>query len=284
MIARPLLHAGFSLKSAGMLALALFFCPDSRAPGAESAGKVDGSKPSGNGRSAAVLLQQALTAAKATSDADQPLERADIRAVPANKMPVDSPGLLPSPDAFPTDDAPAAASQGRNPPAPAAANKPAPATKPVRAESISAPVQAQDPRVSVPGEQVNPSAYEPTGLTVNRVFVAADQEGRKISMNVPVYYETRLLGMEKDKQRAAARLLQKLDDFQKRVAAMQAEGSELLKEWNDIVNASVPKDLLMADSPTLVENQGTDKINRPAEQPGFEAGKNALVQLKKTTE
>jgi hypothetical protein len=283
MTARPLLHAGFSLKSAGILALALFLSPESRAPGAESAGKADGSKPAGNGRSAAILLQQALTAAKATSDADQPLERADIRAVPA-KAPADSPGLLPSPDAFPTDDAPAAASQGRNAPAPAAANKPAPATKPVRAESMSAPVQAQDPRVAVPGEQVNPSAYEPTGLTVNRVFVAADQEGRKISMNVPVYYETRLLGMEKDKQRAAARLLQKLDDFQKRVAAMQAEGSELLKEWNDIVNASVPKDLLMADSPTLVENQGADKINRPAEQPGFEAGKNALVQLKKTTE
>jgi hypothetical protein len=282
MIASHLIHARFSLKSAGILALALFLCPESRAPGAESGGKADVSKPAGNGRSAAVLLQQALTAAKATSGADEPLERADIRGVPA-KTPADSPGLLPSPDAFP-DDARAAASQGRNPLVPTATNKPAPATNPGRPESMSAPVQVQDPRVSVPGEQVNPSAYEPTGLTVNRVFVAADQEGRKISMNVPVYYETRLLGMEKDKQRAAARLLQKLDDFQKRVAAMQAEGSELLKEWNDIVNASVPKDLLMADSPSLVENQGTDKINRPAEQPGFEAGKNALVQLKKTTE
>jgi hypothetical protein len=283
MIAYHFIHARFSLKSAGILALALFFCPESRAPGAESPGKADGSKPAGNGRSAAVLLQQALTAAKATSDADQPLERADIRGVPANKRPADSPGLLPSPDAFP-DDARAASTQARNLLVPTAANKPAPATNPVRPESMSAPVQAQDPRVSVPGEQVNPSAYEPTGLTVNRVFVAADQEGRKISMNVPVYYETRLLGMEKDKQHAAARLLQKLDDFQKRVAAMQAEGSELLKEWNDIVNASVPKDLLMADSPSLVENQGTDKINRPAEQPGFEAGKNAQVQLKKSTE
>ncbi|MBV8901814.1 MAG: hypothetical protein JOY92_17070 [Verrucomicrobia bacterium] len=282
MIAHQLVHARFSLKPAGLLALALFFCHDSRAPGAESAGKIDGSKPSGNGRSAAVLLQQALTAAKATSDADGPLERADIRGVPA-KTPADAPGLLPSPDAFP-DDAQAAATPARNPLVPAATNKAAPAASPARTESTSAPVQAQDPRASVPGEQANPSAYEPTGLTVNRVFVAAGQEGRKISMNVPVYYETRLLGMEKDKQAAAARLLQRLDDFQKRVAAMQKEGSDLLKEWNEIVNASVPRDLLMADSPSLVENQGTDKVNRPAEQPGFEAGKNALVQLKKTTE
>ncbi|MBV9998672.1 MAG: hypothetical protein JO015_06110 [Verrucomicrobia bacterium] len=286
MTARSLFQSGLSFKPAGILALVLFFCPESRAPGAESAGKTDGARPSGNERSAALLLQQALSAAQATSDAQQPLERADIRSLPA-KTPAEisgASGLLPSPDALP-DDAPAAAMPARNPQGPAGTNKPAPAAKqPVRQESITAPVQAQDPRASVPGEQVNPSAYEPTGLTVNRVFVAADQEGRKISMNVPVYYETRLLGMEKDKQRAAAHLLGKLDDFQKRVAAMQKEGAELLKEWNDIVNASVPKELLMADSPSLVENQGADKINRPAEQPGFEAGKNALVQLKKTTE
>jgi hypothetical protein len=143
MIARPLLHAGLSIKSAGILALALFLCPESQAPGAESAGKADGSKPAGNGRSAAILLQQALTAAKATSDADQPLERADLRGVPA-KTPADSPGLLPSPDAFP-DDARAAASQGRTPPVPAPTNKPAPSTNPVRPESISAPVQLLPP-------------------------------------------------------------------------------------------------------------------------------------------
>ena len=127
MIAHQLVHARFSLKPAGLLALALFFCHDSRAPGAESAGKIDSSKPSGNGRSAAVLLQQALTAAKATSDADGPLERADIRGVPA-KTPADAPGLLPSPDAFP-DDAQAAATPARNPLVPAATNKAAPAAR-----------------------------------------------------------------------------------------------------------------------------------------------------------
>ena len=286
MIARSLIRAGASLKSAGLLALAVCLCTELPGPAAENTGKTNGSKPAANGRSAAVLLQQALTAAKATSDAEQPLERADFRGVPATaKAPADPTGFLPSADAFPDDARAATATQGRNPLAPAAANKSTPATGPARPEQpVSAPVQAQDPRVAVPGEQVNPSAYEATGLAVNRVFVATDQEGRKISMNVPVYYETRLLGMEKDKQRAAARLLDKLNDFQKRVAAMQKEGSDLLKEWNDIVNASVPKELLMADSPSLVENQGTDKVNRPAEQPGFEAGKNALVQLKKTTE
>lgn len=283
MIARSLIQTGSLFRAVSMLALALFLCPESRATGADNAVTGDRSKPPGNGRSAAGLLQQALAAAKATADAGAPLERANIRNVP-DKTPVDGPGgLLPNADAL-SDDARAAAAQAPRSLLPGATNKPASAANPVRPESISAPVQAQDPRVSVPGEQVNPSAYEPTGLTVNRVFVAADQEGRKISMNVPVFYETRLLGMEKDRQHAAARLLQKLDDFQKRVAAMQKEGSELLKEWNEIVNASVPKELLMADSPSLVENQGTDKINRPAEQPGFEAGKNALVQLKKTTE
>ncbi|HEY0792968.1 MAG TPA: hypothetical protein VGD78_18025 [Chthoniobacterales bacterium] len=236
------------------------------------------SKPANAPRPAEALLQQALANARAVDAARQPLERADVRS---STPPYDPGGrksaLLPDPEGFPGGPR---AEPTQTPETLAAPRRPT--ARPVAA---SAPVQVQDPRMAVAGEIPDPSAYEPTALTVSRVFVTPgtdEGEARKVAMSVPVYYETRLLGMEKDKQRAAARLLEKLADFQKRVVAMQKEGAVLLTEWNEIVDASVPKALLLADSPTLVQNQGADKVNRPDEPPGFEAGKGALVQLKAT--
>ena len=267
---------------AGALALTVLLCAKLQAGGTSPSGDTEASPT--KARSAEALLQQAINTAKLASTAEQqPLERADIRTTPA-KTPGSRPsGALPSGEMLPGDAVPPASTQPQIPSAPASPNKAAAA----RPGPVSAPVRVQDPRTRVPGERVDPSAYEPTALTVSRVFISsggADQPARKISVAVPVYYETRLLGIEKDKQRAAARLLARLHDFQRRVAAMQQEGSELLKEWNEIVNASVPRELLMADSPSLVENQGGDAVNRPVNQPGFEPGKNVVVQLKKTTE
>ncbi len=99
-------------------------------------------------------------------------------------------------------------------------------------------------------------------------------------MNIPVYYESRVLGLDKDHQRTAARLLERLTEFQARLVSLRKEGADLLKEWNQIVNAGVPRELLAADSPSLVENQGTDEVNRRTASPGFQAGQGVSVELK----
>ena len=123
------------------------------------------------------------------------------------------------------------------------------------------------------------SVWEPTGITVSRVFLAtagANGEVRKVPMNVPVLYESRLMALDKDKQRAIARLLDKLVSYRTRLAAMRKEGTDLLAEWNQILSSSTPQDLLLSDSPSLIEKGSADTVSVP----GFEPGKGVSIQVK----
>jgi hypothetical protein len=125
------------------------------------------------------------------------------------------------------------------------------------------------------------SVWEPTAITVSRVFLAtggANGEARKVPMNVPVLYESRLMALDKDKQRAIARLLDKLVSYRTRLAAMRKEGTDLLAEWNQILSSSTPQDLLLSDSPSLIEKESADAANVP----GFEPGKGVSIQVKTT--
>jgi hypothetical protein len=125
------------------------------------------------------------------------------------------------------------------------------------------------------------SVWEPTAITVSRVFLATggtSGEARKVPMNVPVLYESRLMALDKDKQRAIARLLDKLVSYRTRLAAMRKEGTDLLAEWNQILSSSTPQDLLLSDSPSLVEKESADATNVP----GFEPGKGVSIQVKST--
>jgi hypothetical protein len=125
------------------------------------------------------------------------------------------------------------------------------------------------------------SVWEPTAITVNRVFLAsggANGETHKVPMNVPVLYESRVLALDKDRQRAIARLLDKLVSYRTRLAAMRKEGTDLLAEWNQILSSSTPQDLLLSDSPSLIEKANADA----ASVPGFEPGKGVSIQVKST--
>jgi hypothetical protein len=125
------------------------------------------------------------------------------------------------------------------------------------------------------------SVWEPTAITVNRVFLASggpNGEARKVPMNVPVLYESRLLALDKDRQRAIARLLDKLVSYRSRLAALRKEGTDLLAEWNQILSSSTPQDLLLSDSPSLIEKDSSGA----ASVSGFEPGKGVSIQVKST--
>jgi hypothetical protein len=131
------------------------------------------------------------------------------------------------------------------------------------------------------------SIWEPTGITVSRLFLASDGangEVRKVPMSVPVLYESRLLALDKDKQRAIARLLDKLMSYRTRLAAIRKEGADLLAEWNRIISSSTPQDLLLSDSPTLIEKGSNDTIAHGENVSGFEPGKGVSVQVKPTAQ
>jgi hypothetical protein len=149
---------------------------------------------------------------------------------------------------------------------------------------------AHNPKSEDSGKVVNASdasIWEPTGITVSRLFLASDGangEVHKVPMSVPVLYESRLLALDKDKQRAIARLLDKLMSYRTRLAAIRKEGADLLAEWNRIISSSTPQDLLLSDSPTLIEKGSNDTIAHGENVSGFEPGKGVSVQVKPTAQ
>ena len=226
------------------------------------------------------LLKKALKNAKAISPEETP-RGAETRPVQpkASSNPAQH-KLLPNNSALPEA---SPSSQKAPPPSPpAAAAKTPNATVEVEAPK-SGEVQpaAADTNETTP-DSSNGSIWEPTGITVSRLFLAsstgANGEVRKVPMSVPVLYESRLLALDKDKQRAVAKLLDKLVSYRARLAAMRKEGSDLMAEWNQIVGSSTPQDLLLSDSPTLIEKEGDD-TNR-ATAPGFEPGKGVSIEVK----
>jgi hypothetical protein len=149
---------------------------------------------------------------------------------------------------------------------------------------------AHNPQSEDSGKVVNASdtsIWEPTGITVSRLFLASDGangEVHKVPMSVPVLYESRLLALDKDKQRAIARLLDKLMSYRTRLAAITKEGADLLAEWNQIIRSSTPQDLLLSESPTLVEKGSNDATAHGENVSGFEPGKGVSVQVKSTAQ
>ena len=162
-------------------------------------------------------------------------------------------------------------------------------------ESVAKPEATKQDLVHNPqsedsGKVVNASdasIWEPTSITVSRLFLASDGDNgevHKVPMSVPVLYESRLLALDKDKQRSLARLLEKLTSYRTRLAAITKEGADLLAEWNQIIRSSTPQDLLLSESPTLIEKGSNDATAHGENVPGFEPGKGVSIQVKSTAQ
>jgi hypothetical protein len=222
------------------------------------------------------LLKKALKNAKAISPEETP-RVAETRPVQPKASPNPAQQkLLPNNSALPE-----ASPESQKAPPPAAAKTPNTTVEVEAPKSGEVQPAVADTDEKTP-DSSNGSIWEPTGITVSRLFLAsstgANGEVRKVPMSVPVLYESRLLALDKDKQRAVAKLLDKLVSYRARLAAMRKEGSDLMVEWNQIVGASTPQDLLLSDSPTLIEKEGDD-TNR-ANAPGFEPGKGVSIEVK----
>ena len=223
------------------------------------------------------LLKKALKNAKAVSPEDG-LQRVEVRPI-ETKTPQNpaQPKLLPDGSSLPDSSRPNSSKQS-----PLTNSKESGSKPEAMKQDKGRDVQSGNPENVVDGSDA--SVWEPTAITVNRVFLATDgSKGvRKVPMNVPVLYESRLLALDKEKQRAIARLLDKLVSYRTRLAAMRKEGADLLAEWNQIISSSTPQDLLLSDSPTLIEKSGNDAANHGDTVPGFEPGQGVSIETKST--
>jgi hypothetical protein len=249
-----------------LAALFLMFCCQARAQVRPSGSPVGQKSPERTVPASEELLRKALKNAKAVAP-EGTLERAELQTVETK-----APKLLPDGNSLPDGSHPNSQKQSKEP-----------ATKPEAVKQDKGLDAQPDPEKAA--HESDTSLWEPTGITVSRVFLTTDGakgEVRKIPMSVPVLYESRLLALDKDKQRAVARLLDKLVAYRTRLAAVRKEGADLLAEWNQIISSSTPQDLLLSDSPTLIEKNGADATGRGESAPGFEPGKGVSVEVKST--
>jgi hypothetical protein len=261
-----------------LLAVTIMLCSEARAQ-ARSNGSPTGQKsPERSVPASDELLKKALKNAKAVTP-DDALERAEVRPTETKTpQPPAQPKLLPDSSSLPDSSHPNSQKQ-----TPLTASKESAAKPEAMKQDKGRDVQSGDP--VKPADRSDPSVWEPTGITVSRLFLATDGANggvRKVPMNVPVLYESRLMALDKDKQRAVARLLDKLVSYRTRLAAMRKEGADLLVEWNQIVSSSTPQDLLLSDSPTLIEKESDDVAGHRESVPGFEPGKGVSIQVKST--
>lgn len=129
------------------------------------------------------------------------------------------------------------------------------------------------PAASLPGDEpTRPAAIEPqnlaqadhdgfeeTNLRIQHVLGATGPGGEdlgKITLEVPVLYQSGSVLWTREDVSKARSLLTRLEDYQAKSRALRDEAVHLISEWDDLIIRSIPETTLRADSPTLPENQG----------------------------
>jgi hypothetical protein len=133
------------------------------------------------------------------------------------------------------------------------------------APSAGNPIDTQDPRtIGITANDGPNKDYEETALTVQRTLAAQLDNGEKqlIRLKIPVMYKSRTLRLTGEQKQKAVELLARLQTEQDKLRALKSELESTLSDWNNLVLASTPTSALLPESPTLPQNQGTDKINR----------------------
>ncbi|BCX49112.1 hypothetical protein HAHE_30200 [Haloferula helveola] len=101
--------------------------------------------------------------------------------------------------------------------------------------------------------------FEETNLRIQHVLGATGPAGEplgKITLDVPVIYESGTVRWTQDDVEQARSLLSRIQDYQNRARSLREEAVVLISEWDDLVIRSIPDESLRADSPTVPENQG----------------------------
>lgn len=100
------------------------------------------------------------------------------------------------------------------------------------------------------------SGFEETNIRMQHILDAESPGGdiHRIVIDVPVLYKSRNLRWSQDDTAQARVLLQRLEAYQEKSRALREEGSLILEDWNKLMDASVPNQILRADSPSVSTN------------------------------
>ncbi|MCP5538324.1 MAG: hypothetical protein H7A51_19085 [Akkermansiaceae bacterium] len=100
--------------------------------------------------------------------------------------------------------------------------------------------------------------WESTNLKVQHILSAdsGDGELEKIVLNVPVLYETRTMRWTPQDIAQARNVMGRLMVYERNLNNLRKEGQAILKDWNRLLENTVPAPALRADSPSLPYNHG----------------------------
>jgi hypothetical protein len=110
-------------------------------------------------------------------------------------------------------------------------------------------------------------AFEDTNLRIQHVLGATGPDGEdlgRITLNVPVLYESAQIRWTRDDLATARSLLARISRHQQKSRRLREEAVDLVSEWDALMIRSVPDSALRADSPTLPENQGIGSASAAA--------------------
>ena len=131
------------------------------------------------------------------------------------------------------------------PPAPPPDPPPAPPPDPEPPRETSTPTSATH------------DGYEETNLRVQHVLNASTRDGdlSRIVLDVPVIYASRNLRWTDAEVGQAREILNRLADYHEQSRRLRDLGTDILLDWNHLIERSIPTAELRADSPSLPANQ-----------------------------
>ncbi|MBT8044229.1 MAG: hypothetical protein KJO79_04700, partial [Verrucomicrobiae bacterium] len=100
--------------------------------------------------------------------------------------------------------------------------------------------------------------WESTNLKVQHILSADPGNGEleKIVLNVPVLYETRTMRWTTEDIAQARNIMSRLMVYERNLNTLRKEGQAIFKDWNALLENTVPAPALRADSPSLPYNHG----------------------------
>ncbi len=150
--------------------------------------------------------------------------------------------------------------------------------KPALAEKTASPAKPANPVIEKTGPitQGNPplpltteiippaplsTGYEETNIRMQHILDVSSTNGdvHRLVVDVPALYKSRSLRWTQGDAAQARLLLKRLEQFQQKSRDLQNEGQQLSREWNALMDASIPQTTLRADSPSLSTNLQTEK-------------------------
>lgn len=100
------------------------------------------------------------------------------------------------------------------------------------------------------------SGFEETNIRMQHILDAESTSGdiHRIVIDVPALYKSRNLRWSQDDAAHARVLLERLEQYQEKSRTLRDEGKLILEDWNKLMDASVPHQILRADSPSVSSN------------------------------